>query len=118
MRLTTADDDHLASHQNRRVRAARQWQVTLHLGMGPFNRLCDGGMGKKKKLILRYESLKVDPRTNIKTPHALKTPLVAAATENIHHIIHKRSDMRAKAMSEPIPNGSLPPARLPPHDGG
>ena len=73
---------------------------------------------KKKKLILRYESLKVDPRTNIKTPHALKTPLVAAATENIHHIIHKRSDMRAKTMSEPIPNGSLAPARLPPHDGG
>ena len=102
--------DHLASYQNRRVRAAWQWQVTWHLGMGPFNRLCDGGMKTKKKLILRDERLKVNPRTSIETPHALETPSVVAATENTGHIVRERHHVGAKAViGEPTPDGGFTP---------
>ena len=110
MRLTTADDDHLASYQNRRVRAARERQVTLHLGMGPFIRPSDGRMKTKKKLILRDERLKVNTRTNIETPHALETPSVVAATENTGHIVRERHHVGAKTViGEPTPDGGFTP---------
>ena len=84
--------------------------VSLHRGMGPLYRLCDGGIKKiNHELIWPNERLKRAhvPILKHHTSSKLEKSSVVAATENPRHIIRELEGVRAKAASgKPTLDGS------------